>query len=87
MNYPKFIITWTEGRIPCPPQYRGTVIAKQFTSGHIGGKRVKEHTTDDPMEAVREYNKDLWNRTAYMIPERGRQRQRIRIEQLLKMAT
>ena len=42
LSYPYFEARHWAGRLPVPPQLRGTSIAKQFESGAIGGKRVKE---------------------------------------------
>jgi len=84
MNYPYYIVTWHEGRLPCPLQYRGTVIAKQFTSGHIGGKRHVEKRTDNPREAYRLWNLGRADRVVYEVADRNRPRRRMRTEELAK---
>ena len=81
MNYPYYIITKREGRLPCPPQYRGTVIAKEFTSGRIGGTRNVEHRTEDPQEAYAAWLRDRMNTTIYEV-NMGGPRRRVRAEEL-----
>jgi hypothetical protein len=85
MNYPYFIVSWYEGRLPCPPQYRGTVIAKQFNNGQIGGKRLCEKQTECPQEAYNLWAKDRFNRSVIIVERRGGQRRRVRIEELQRM--
>lgn len=52
MKPPLFEVRVWGGRLPTPIQYRGTVLARQFESGRIGGRRVKESRTfaDTPQE-------------------------------------
>lgn len=81
MNYPYYIIVRHEGRLPVPFEYRGTVIAKQFTSGRIGGSRSIEQTTTDKAEARRLYNlarMQDFNAEVYFIESPRKNRIRIR---------
>lgn len=41
-EYPRFEVRVYGGRLPVPPQYRGTSIAKQIKTGRLGGRAVKE---------------------------------------------
>ena len=55
MKYPYFIIITHAGRLECPPQYRGTPIARDFASGRIGGRRSIEDRTDSVEAALRKW--------------------------------
>ena len=82
MNYPYYIVTWHEGRLPCPPQYRGTVIQKQFDNGQIGGKRMLEEKTDDPQVAYATWSRDRFKRRIYVVERQGGQRRVMRSTEL-----
>lgn len=49
-DYPHFVLQAWGGRLPTPPEYRGTPVAKQFESGRIGGRKlvVDERIQDTP---------------------------------------
>jgi len=81
MQYPYYIVQEREGRLPCPPQYRNTTIAKEFTSGRIGGSRLKENKTTDPQEAYATWSRNR-QATIYIVEGQGRPRRRVRIEEL-----
>jgi len=85
MNYPYYIITWQEGKLPCPPQYRGTVIQRQFDKGHIGGRRNVEKRVTTPQEALRIFNQDRTQRTVYEVKSPQTQRRRLRYEELQRL--
>jgi hypothetical protein len=40
-GYPYYEATLWGGRLPVPPQYRGTVLARQFETGQIGGRAIQ----------------------------------------------
>lgn len=82
MNYPYYIVTWQEGRLPCPPQYKGTVIQRQFDKGHIGGRRNIEKKVQTPKEALQLLRQDRFNRTVYQVASRNSCRKRIRLPML-----
>lgn len=47
-DYPHYIVQVWGGRLPTPPEYRGTPVAKQFESGRIGGRKIiDEHRISD----------------------------------------
>jgi hypothetical protein len=75
MSYPRYIVQWSEGRLPCPPQFKGTSVRRLFESGKIGGSRNVERETSDPEEAKRLWSEDRFNRRVYVIKKRGRQRE------------
>ena len=51
-DYPHFLVQRWGGRLPTPPEYRGTPVAKQGESGKIGGtKLVGEDRYADTPEA------------------------------------
>jgi len=77
MEYPYYIVTWQEGRLPCPPQYKGTVIERQFERGQIGGSRTVEKRVQTPHEALRILMQDRMRRTVYQVRDRGSQRHRL----------
>lgn len=41
-DYPHYLLRVWGGRLPVPPQFRATSIAKQFQSGRVGGRRIVE---------------------------------------------
>jgi hypothetical protein len=85
MNYPYYIVQWTEGRIPCPAHQRMIpAIRRQFESGRIGGRRNVERETDNPEEAKALWNRDRINRRVYVVTQRGCQRRLIRNPDRLK---
>jgi hypothetical protein len=54
-DYPHFILQVWGGRLPTPPEYRGTSLAKQFESGRIGGKKlVVDQRIKDTVEGRKE---------------------------------
>ena len=86
MKSPYFIVTWNEGRLPCPPQYRGTVIQKQFDNGQIGGKRLIEKTVESAQEAFRLLCQDRMKRTVYVVDVQRPQRRRLRFNEIERLA-
>lgn len=52
-SYPYWAIVTRVGRLPCPLQYKGTVIEKEFASGRLGGTKQQEQTTSDSQHALR----------------------------------
>jgi hypothetical protein len=53
MTYPYYIVIHYEGRLPVPLQFRGTVLAKQFETGRIGGLKAVEKVVTSSAEALR----------------------------------
>jgi hypothetical protein len=86
MDYPHYIVTWSEGRLPCPPQYRGTVIQRQFDNGRIGGRKNIEKRVQTASEAFRMLCQDRMNRTVYEVPARNRYRRRLRFSEIERLA-
>lgn len=86
MTYPYWVVEWSEGRLPAPLHVRGTMIAKMFDDGRIGGRRQREseHTDlEDALWALTQHRDSvLWEVTA-----RGRQRQRVNVEQVRRLVT
>jgi hypothetical protein len=76
MDYPYYIVQWSEGRLPCPPHLRCTTIRKDFESGRIGGRKLVEKRTTDPTEAKALWERDRFKREIYIV-ERNRPRRRI----------
>jgi hypothetical protein len=60
-GYPYFEATLWGGRLPVPLEYRGTVIARDFESGRIGGKAIKRHARFDDTRDGRRALQD-WTR-------------------------
>lgn len=81
-QYPYYIVQTREGRLPCPPQYKHTVIEKEFTSGRIGGRKLKEETSTDPQEVYALWLRSNRQATIYEVPARNRQRRRVRIDEI-----
>lgn len=54
-EYPYYIVTTHKGRLPVPAAYRGTIIARQFESGRIGGTSIHEERTTDKQIALSMY--------------------------------
>lgn len=86
MEYPHYIVTWIEGRLPCPPQYRGTVIQREFDRGRIGGRRMVEKAVQTPQEALRILNKDRMSRTVYEVASPRMCRRRLRHDEATRLA-
>lgn len=63
-RYPYYIVTWREGRLEAPMQFRATPIAKMFESGKIGGTRMFDETFEDELEAVRFARQKEYDRKA-----------------------
>ena len=85
MNYPYYIVQWSEGRLPCPPQHRMIpAIRKQFESGRIGGRKFVERRTENPEEAKRLWEADRMNRRVYVVKAPNRSRELVRCPWELK---
>ena len=54
-KYPYFILVTHEGRFPTPPQFKGTVIARQFETGKIGGTRAKEEQITEKVTVLEKF--------------------------------
>ena len=78
MTYPHYIVQWHEGRLPCPPHLRCTVMRRQFESGRIGGKRLVEKETPDPAEARRLWEQDRHARNVYVVKAPDTHRVKVR---------
>jgi hypothetical protein len=57
MQYPYWIIITSEGVLPCPVQYKHTLIERQFKSGRLGGKKTTEQTAHSKAEALQFYQR------------------------------
>ena len=55
-DYPHFVLQAWGGRLPTPPEYRGTPVAKQFESGRIGGRKL---VVDERIQDTREGREEL----------------------------
>lgn len=86
MKHPHYIVTWSEGRLPCPPQYRGTVVQKEFDKGRIGGRRNIERRVETPQEALRLLNEDRFNRIVYEVASPRTYRRRLRHDEVARIA-
>jgi len=85
-EYPHFLVRVWGGRLPVPPQFRGTSIAKQFESGRVGGRRiVEERRFADNVEGRRamvEAYRRAGDSEVYFISGPNRARRRIRVEEV-----
>jgi hypothetical protein len=77
MNYPYYIVQWTEGKLPCPPHLRCTRIRREFEKGNIGGRRMKEIRTEDPAEAQALWERDRFNRSVYIVERPNSPRRKV----------
>jgi len=76
--YPYWIVEWSEGKLPVPPQYAHTPIAKMFESGRIGGRRMVETEALD----VWRRNRDKDMLEVYLVGAPGTPRRRVPVQRL-----
>lgn len=80
-TYPYYIVTWTEGRLPCPPHYRMLpVLRRMFESGQLGGRRRCEEdftSTIGVTQKVHQLKRDGKHPEVYVVRSARTQRHRI----------
>jgi len=79
MNYPYYIVQWSEGRLRCPPHQRMiSAVKRMYETGRIGGKKLVERQTQSPTEAKNLWAQDRMNRRVYVVKARNRHRELVR---------
>ena len=80
-TYPYWLVITRHGKIPVPLEYRGTVIAKEFISGRIGGVSLTEKTFTNPKDTLASfYDAKRRNEKPEVYVIEGRNQPRMRLQ-------
>jgi hypothetical protein len=84
-RYPYYIVTWTEGRLKCPEEWKRSPLRRQFEKGIIGGRKNREERVETPQEALRIVNEDRMERRVYVVQAPQTPRRGLRYDELVRL--